>query len=100
MYARTNKYGFLETPYIKFFKGKATNEIKYLSAKEEEKYIIAQSNINLNYEKNKKTKLVPCRYKGEFSFFSRQHCVLWHSKMPKSQYLPQIKFRSDRISSG
>jgi len=69
LYARINKYGFLETPYIKFFKGKSTNEIKYISANEEEKYIIAQSNADVNQHQKILLKSVPCRYKGEFSFF-------------------------------
>jgi DNA-directed RNA polymerase subunit beta len=57
LYARINKYGFLETPYVKFFKGKATNEIKYISAKEEEKYIIAQSNPDINKKKRNTIKI-------------------------------------------
>jgi DNA-directed RNA polymerase subunit beta len=69
LYARINQYGFLETPYIKFFNGKATNEIKYISAKEEEKYVIAQSNADINDKQEIVLKSVPCRYKGEFSFF-------------------------------
>ena len=44
LYARTNKYGFLETPYRKVKDSKATNEIDYLSAIEEGNYVIAQAN--------------------------------------------------------
>jgi len=46
-YARVNEYGFIETPYRKVSKeepGKVTNEIVYLTADEEDEYIIAQAN--------------------------------------------------------
>jgi DNA-directed RNA polymerase subunit beta len=48
VYARTNEYGFLETPYRKVTKGKATAEIEYLSAIEESQYIIAQANSEID----------------------------------------------------
>jgi DNA-directed RNA polymerase subunit beta len=54
VYARTNDYGFLETPYRKVVDGKVTGEIEYLSAIEEGQYVIAQANINLD----KKGKLI------------------------------------------
>jgi DNA-directed RNA polymerase subunit beta len=54
VYARTNDYGFLETPYRKVVDGKVTGEIEYLSAIEEGQYVIAQANITLD----KKGKLV------------------------------------------
>ncbi len=41
-YARLNEYGFIETPYIKVINGKLTNKLEYLSADDEENYIIAQ----------------------------------------------------------
>ena len=44
LYARTNEYGFLETPYRKVTNGKVTDEIDYLSAIEEGKFVIAQAN--------------------------------------------------------
>ena len=47
VYARTNEYGFLETPYRKVVKGKAPSEIDYLSAIEESQYVIAQANAPL-----------------------------------------------------
>jgi len=43
-YARINEFGFVETPYRKVKKGKVTNEIHYLTADEEDRYIIAQAN--------------------------------------------------------
>ena len=48
VYARTNEYGFLETPYRKVIDGKVSEEIDYLSAIEESQYVIAQANAMLN----------------------------------------------------
>ncbi|PJG85397.1 DNA-directed RNA polymerase subunit beta [Conservatibacter flavescens] len=48
VYARTNNYGFLETPYRKVVNGQVTEEIEYLSAIEEGSYVIAQANSNLD----------------------------------------------------
>jgi DNA-directed RNA polymerase subunit beta len=64
-YARTNDYGFLETPYRKIADGVVTDEIDYLSAIEEGQYAIAQANVVLD-EKGKLTEdLIPCRFRGE-----------------------------------
>jgi len=65
VYARTNEYGFLETPYRKVIDGKVTNEIDYLSAIEEGRYIIAQANAELDEEGCLIDELVTCREKGE-----------------------------------
>ncbi|HHW15103.1 MAG TPA: DNA-directed RNA polymerase subunit beta, partial [Firmicutes bacterium] len=43
-YARINEYGFIETPYRKVQDGVVTNEIHYLTADEEDRYIVAQAN--------------------------------------------------------
>lgn len=48
LYARLNEYGFLETPYRKVVDGVATQEISYLSAIEEGRYIIAQANAEMD----------------------------------------------------
>ncbi|MBS9778501.1 MAG: DNA-directed RNA polymerase subunit beta [Gammaproteobacteria bacterium] len=48
VYARTNSYGFLETPYRKVVDCQVTEEIEYLSAIEEGQYVIAQANANLD----------------------------------------------------
>ncbi|MDQ7073250.1 MAG: hypothetical protein Q9N32_07040 [Gammaproteobacteria bacterium] len=66
-YARTNEYGFIETPYRKVIDGKATTEIEYLSAIDEGEYKIAQATIALNDNNEIQDKMVPCRYKNEFS---------------------------------
>ncbi|TAA28431.1 MULTISPECIES: DNA-directed RNA polymerase subunit beta [Pseudoxanthomonas] len=65
VYARTNAYGFLETPYRKVVDGRITDEIEYLSAIEENEYVIAQANA-LSDAKNQLTEqFVPCRFQGE-----------------------------------
>ncbi|MDH5591909.1 MAG: DNA-directed RNA polymerase subunit beta, partial [Gammaproteobacteria bacterium] len=67
VYARTNEYGFIETPYCKVVDGKATSEIEYLSAIDEGEYKIAQATINLNDKGEIQDNMVPCRYKNEFT---------------------------------
>lgn len=67
IYAKTDEYGFLETPYIKVENKKITNDITYLSAIDESDFIIAQANAKIN----KKTMTidedqVSCRFKNEF----------------------------------
>jgi len=67
LYARTNEYGFLETPYRVAKNSHVTDEIHYLSAIEEGRYVIAQANAALD-KKNKFTdELVSCRAKNEFT---------------------------------
>lgn len=72
VYARTNKYGFLETPYRLVTSSKVTNKIKYLSAIEEGNYIIAQANTNIDEKGYLIEELVTCRHKGESSLFARE----------------------------
>ncbi|MCL2873219.1 MAG: DNA-directed RNA polymerase subunit beta [Betaproteobacteria bacterium] len=65
LYARTNEYGFLETPYRKVIDGVATRDIEYLSAIEEGQYVIAQASAEVD-EKGRLTEdLVSCRLDGE-----------------------------------
>jgi len=66
LYARTNEYGFLETPYRKVVKGKVTDGIDYLSAIEEGQFVIAQANAQLDKGGRLKDELVSCRSKNEF----------------------------------
>ena len=49
-YARVNPYGFIETPYRRVIDGKVTDDIDYLTADEEENYVIAQANDLFNLE--------------------------------------------------
>jgi DNA-directed RNA polymerase subunit beta len=66
VYARTNEYGFLETPYRKVVDGKVTDQIDYLSAIEESQYVIAQANASLNEKGEFVDELVSCRHLNEF----------------------------------
>ena len=65
-YAVIDKYGFIETPYRKVIDGKVTDEVIYVSAMEENKYIIAQANSVLNKDGTFAEELVSCRKNGEF----------------------------------
>ncbi len=67
VYARTNKYGFLETPYRVVQDGRATDEIHYLSAIEEGRYVIAQANAALDDEGHFTDDLISCRFENEFT---------------------------------
>ncbi len=67
VYARTNKYGFLETPYRVVTDGSVTDEIHYLSAIEEGRYVIAQANAELDSGGAFTDELVSCRHQNEFT---------------------------------
>jgi DNA-directed RNA polymerase subunit beta len=67
VYARTNKYGFLETPYRRVEGGRATHEIVHLSAIEEGGYVIAQANATLDDDGRLTDALVSCRHMNEFT---------------------------------
>ncbi len=67
LYARTNQYGFLETPYRKVKNNKVTDEIDYLSAIEEGQYVIAQANAQLDRSSKFIKDIVSCRHKNEFT---------------------------------
>jgi DNA-directed RNA polymerase subunit beta len=64
-YARVNKYGFIESPYRRVVKGKVTDEVVYLSAMEEARYIIAQANAELAPNGTFVEDLVVCRHAGD-----------------------------------
>ena len=72
VYARTNAYGFLETPYRKVKNGKVTAEIDYLSAIEESQFIIAQANSELDKNGKFTEELVAVRHKNEFTLAGPQ----------------------------
>jgi DNA-directed RNA polymerase subunit beta len=67
-YARTNSYGFIESPYRKIVNGKTTNEITYLSAIEEGEYVIAQASATINAKGELVDELVTSRHHNEFMF--------------------------------
>ncbi|HNC42096.1 DNA-directed RNA polymerase subunit beta [Nitrosomonas sp.] len=70
LYARTNEYGFIETPYSKVKDSRVTEEIDYLSAIEEGNFIIAQANAELDENHRLISDIVSCRYKNEFALSS------------------------------
>lgn len=67
LYSRTNKYGFLETPYRKVEDNKVTDKIDFLSAIEESQYMIAQANSEVDVEGRFVDELVSARYHNEFT---------------------------------
>ena len=69
VYARTNEYGFLETPYRRVINGRVSSDSHYLSAIEEGQYVIAQANSNLTNKGHFVDDLVSCRFKNEFTLF-------------------------------
>ena len=66
-YARTNSYGFLESPYRKVVKGKVTDEIEYLSAINESEYVIAQASATVDKKGKLMDELVAVRHLNEFT---------------------------------
>ena len=72
VYARTNEYGFLETPYRKVKNGKVTDEVEYLSAIEEGQYVIAQANSDLDPKGGFIEELVSVRHQNEFTLLPRE----------------------------
>jgi DNA-directed RNA polymerase subunit beta len=67
LYARTNEYGFLETPYRKVENGRVTEAIEMLSAIEEGRYVIAQANAEIDGKGRFTDDLVSCRHHNEFT---------------------------------
>jgi DNA-directed RNA polymerase subunit beta len=67
LYARTNEYGFLETPYRRVKENKVTKDIDYLSAIEESEFMIAQANTELDTKGAFKEEIVSSRYQNEFT---------------------------------
>ena len=67
VYARTNKYGFLETPYRKVENGHVVDQIDYLSAIEEGRFVIAQANAALDEKGKLVDDLISCRHQNEFT---------------------------------
>ena len=66
-YARTNDYGFIETPYRKVIDGRVTSEIEYLSAINESQFVIAQASASIDEKGNFKDDLVAVRHLNEFT---------------------------------
>ena len=66
MYARVNEFGFIETPYRRVVNGKVTDQVDYLTADQEENYVIAQANAPLNPDGSFAKDTVAGRWRGEF----------------------------------
>jgi DNA-directed RNA polymerase subunit beta len=67
VYARTNSFGFLESPYRKVVNSRVTDEVMFLSAIEEGDYVIAQANAATDAKGKLIDALVPVRHKDEFT---------------------------------
>jgi DNA-directed RNA polymerase subunit beta len=70
-YARTNSYGFLESPYRKVINNKVTNEIDFLSAIDESEFVIAQASAPLDANGGFVDNLVTVRHNGETTLMPR-----------------------------
>ena len=67
MFARVNEFGFIETPYRRVVEGKVSSTvIDYLTADQEENYVIAQANAPLNADGSFERETVAARWRGEF----------------------------------
>ncbi|MBU1145036.1 MAG: DNA-directed RNA polymerase subunit beta [Firmicutes bacterium] len=75
-YVKVNKYGFMETPYLRIDKttGKISDVIDYLSADQEQKFVIVQANVKINDDMTIKEERVVARYLGETKIFDRTKC--------------------------
>ncbi|SBS29357.1 DNA-directed RNA polymerase subunit beta [Marinomonas aquimarina] len=71
-YARTNSYGFLETPYRKVIDGKMSDETVYVSAIDEAKYVIAQASVNVDEEGRLVDELVQVRHMHETTLLPKE----------------------------
>ena len=66
IYSKVNGYGFLETPYRKVKDGKVQSSVDYLSADQEDEFVIAQANAPITDKGDFVNDRVKCRLKGEF----------------------------------
>ncbi len=75
-YVKVNKYGFIETPYLRIDKktSRVTDELLYLSADQERDYVIAQANVKLNDNMTIKEDRVVARLNGETRIFDKHRC--------------------------
>lgn len=66
IFARINKYGFIETPYRKVNSGKVSSDVLYLTAEREDISTIAQANTEIGEDNTFATDRIKCRIKGDF----------------------------------
>ena len=76
VYAKTNDYGFLETPYQIVKNGKVTSEVIYVSAIDELEHTIAQANATVDGKGQLMDDLISCRRKNEFVLVDSQDVTL------------------------
>ena len=67
IYAHVNEYGFLEAPYRKLVDGKATEQVEYLTAMDEDKYYIGQVSVDMKEDGSFSTDQIAVRNKGDYS---------------------------------
>ena len=67
IYTRVNEYGFLETPYRKIVDGKATDEVEYLSAMDEDRYYVGQVAEGMKADGSFPAEMVSCRHVGDYT---------------------------------
>lgn len=65
MYAKVNRFGIIETPYLKVNKGKLSDEVVYMNAHEEENFTIAHAAVEVDDKGKLKSELIEARVKGE-----------------------------------
>ncbi|MFI3256882.1 MAG: DNA-directed RNA polymerase subunit beta, partial [Spirochaetales bacterium] len=70
IYTRVNEYGFLEAPYRKLDEGKATEQVDYLSAMEEDRHVIGQVSVDMQEDGSFQTEQIPTRHKGDYKALS------------------------------
>ncbi|BAQ17756.1 DNA-directed RNA polymerase subunit beta [Methyloceanibacter caenitepidi] len=75
-FARVNKYGFIESPYRRVVKSKVTDEVVYLSAMEEARYVIAQANAELKDDGSFVEDLIVCRHAGDVELYPQDRVDL------------------------
>ena len=87
-YARINEYGFIETPYRRVIDGQVTDEIVYLTADEEDNYVVAQANEPLDDEGRFVNSRVAARYKDQILIVPVERSTMSTFLPNKSLVLP------------
>lgn len=82
LYARVNEFGFIESPYMKVVNGRVTSQVEYLTADQEEKFIIAQANAPIDSKGHFVNDNVSVRYRADFLEVPR-HEVHYMDVSPK-----------------
>lgn len=67
MFTQINEYGFLEAPFRKVVGGKATDEIEYLSAMDEDKYYVGQLIEGISEDGSFPSEMISCRHRGDYT---------------------------------